>query len=170
MINREFYLSYPFDLIVKILNVIKKMETREEICQWTRTRCNVFSSTAYGPYQITGEVIADVLSRCGYTLVTYQLLSYTRLFLAQDELFRKHGNKERHDFYNIDYDYGGKGHLYEEQYHEDYEELARLTLAIKMQEINYIIGDDISQVFLTWYGGIQWKEKIKQCMKVWNES
>ena len=83
-------------------------------------------SSAYGPAQMTGTLVRDMLER---KIVPDHLKAYANRFLEQSEKFLKYGNKKGLEGYDPKYDYGGEGHLTSKQDQEDYKELAKSILA-----------------------------------------
>jgi hypothetical protein len=83
-------------------------------------------SSAYGPVQITGTLVQDMMDR---GVIPDDLKDYANRFLDQSKLFLKYGNEKGLKGYDPKYDYGGSGHLTTEQDQADYNRLARVLIA-----------------------------------------
>ena len=83
-------------------------------------------SSAYGPAQITGTLVRDMLER---GVVPKHLENYANRFLDQSGLFLIYGNEKDREGYNPKYDYGGEGDLTSAEDQENYKELAKSILA-----------------------------------------
>ena len=108
--------SQDMDNTDKLYNAFKNAETRglEGDAAFIRTNANLAEggSTAYGPVQITGTLVRDMLDK---GVIPYDLKDYSNRFLDQSDLFLKHGNEKQMKGYDPKYDYGGSGHLTTEQ-------------------------------------------------------
>ena len=85
-------------------------------------------SSAYGPAQMTGILVRDMLDR---GVVPDHLKDYTNRFLDQSDLFLKYGNEKGLKGYDSKYDYSGSGHLTSLEDQKNYEELAKAILSYK---------------------------------------
>lgn len=83
-------------------------------------------SSAYGPAQLTGTLVQDMLDR---GVIPDHLKDYSNRFLDQSRLFLKYGNEKKLKGYDPKYDYGGSGHLTTPQDQEDYSKLAKVIIA-----------------------------------------
>ena len=83
-------------------------------------------SSAYGPVQITGTLVQDMMDR---GVIPDDLKDYANRFLDQSKLFLKYGNEKDLEGYDPKYDYGGSGHLTTEQDQADYNRLAKVLIA-----------------------------------------
>ena len=85
-------------------------------------------SSAYGPAQMTGILVRDMLDR---GVVPDHLKDYANRFLDQSDLFLKYGNEKGLKGYDSKYDYSGSGHLTSLEDQKNYEELAKAILSYK---------------------------------------
>jgi len=92
----------------------------------TEARDTKGGSSAYGPVQITGTLVQDMMDR---GVIPDDLKDYSNRFLDQSKLFLKYGNEKDLEGYDPKYDYGGSGHLTSEQDQKDYNRLARVLIA-----------------------------------------
>jgi len=84
-------------------------------------------SSAYGPAQITGTLVRDMLEN--RRIIPEHLKGYANRFLEQSEKFLKYGNEKGIYGYEKKYDYGGEGDLTSAEDQEKYKELAKSILA-----------------------------------------
>ena len=91
----------------------------------TEARDTKGGSSAYGPVQITGTLVQDMMDR---GVIPDDLKDYSNRFLDQSKLFLKYGNEKDLEGYDPKYDYGGSGHLTTEQDQADYNRLARVLI------------------------------------------
>ena len=92
----------------------------------TEARNTKGGSSAYGPAQITGTLVRDMLNK---GIIPDDLKDYSSRFLDQSDLFLKYGNEKGLKGYDPKYDYGGSGHLTTPQDQEDYGKLAKVIIA-----------------------------------------
>ncbi len=85
-------------------------------------------SSAYGPAQMTGTLVRDMLDR---GVVPDHLKDYANRFLDQSDLFLKYGNEKGLKGYDSKYDYSGSGHLTSPEDQKSYEELAKAILSYR---------------------------------------
>ena len=114
----------------KLYSAFKNAETRglEGEDAFIRTKANLApgGSSAYGPVQITGTLVEDMMNR---GVIPDDLKDYSNRFLDQSDLFLKYGNEKGLKGYDPKYDYGGSGHLTSEQDQADYNRLAKVLIA-----------------------------------------
>ena len=98
--------------------------------KFRRTEANLTKggSSAYGPTQITGTLVRDMLDR---GVIPDHLKDYANRFLDQSDLFLKYGNEKGLKGYDSKYDYSGSGHLTSLEDQKNYEELAKAILSYK---------------------------------------
>ena len=96
--------------------------------KFRRTEANLApgGSSAYGPAQITGSLVRNMLNQ---GVIPDDLKDYSNRFLDQSKLFLKYGNEKELEGYDPKYDYGGSGHLTTEQDQADYNRLAKVLIA-----------------------------------------
>tara|TARA_R100001244_G_scaffold26363_2_gene26416 strand:- start:228 stop:848 length:621 start_codon:yes stop_codon:yes gene_type:complete len=105
-------------------------------------------SSAYGPAQMTGTLVRDMLER---KIVPDHLKEYANKFLDQSEKFLKYGNEKYLTGYDPKYDYGGEGDLTSEKDQENYKELAKSILAHHWK--NAQGEDSINTIIRAWRFG-----------------
>jgi len=114
----------------RLYAAFKNAETRglEGKDAFIRTKANLApgGSSAYGPVQITGTLVQDMMDR---GVIPDDLKDYSNRFLDQSKLFLKYGNEKDLEGYDPKYDYGGSGHLTTEQDQADYNRLAKVLIA-----------------------------------------
>ena len=114
----------------RLYAAFKNAETRglEGKDAFIRTKANLApgGSSAYGPVQITGTLVQDMMDR---GVIPDDLKHYSNRFLDQSKLFLKYGNEKDLEGYDPKYDYGGSGHLTTAQDQADYNRLARVLIA-----------------------------------------
>lgn len=94
--------------IPELYNAIQYAETGSERNPWIRTKhAPKGGSTAYGPVQITGSTISDLVER--YPKEFKLLKPYTDKLLRQAKLFATYGKEPYKPGYRKEYDYGGIG-------------------------------------------------------------
>ena len=122
--------SNEMDQTDKLYSAFKNAETRglEGSDAFIRTKANLApgGSSAYGPVQITGTLVQDMMDR---GVIPDDLKDYSNRFLDQSKLFLKYGNEKELEGYDPKYDYGGSGHLTTEQDQADYNRLAKVLIA-----------------------------------------
>jgi hypothetical protein len=122
--------SNEMDQTDKLYSAFKNAETRglEGSDAFIRTKANLApgGSSAYGPVQITGTLVQDMMDR---GVIPDDLKDYSNRFLDQSKLFLKYGNEKELEGYDPKYDYGGSGHLTTPQDQEDYSKLAKVIIA-----------------------------------------
>lgn len=122
--------SQDMDQTDRLYAAFKNAETRglEGEDAFIRTNANLApgGSSAYGPVQITGSLVQDMMDR---GVIPDDLKDYSNRFLDQSKLFLKYGNEKDLEGYDPKYDYGGSGHLTTEQDQADYNRLARVLIA-----------------------------------------
>ena len=93
-----------------------------------RTKANLTEggSSAYGPTQMTGTLVRDMLDR---GVIPDHLKDYANRFLDQSDLFLKYGNEKGLKGYDPKYDYGGSGHLTSPEDQENYKDLSKVLIA-----------------------------------------
>lgn len=96
--------------------------------KFIRTEANLTEggSSAYGPTQMTGTLVRDMLDR---GVIPDHLKDYANRFLDQSDLFLKYGNEKGLKGYDPKYDYGGSGHLTSPKDQEDYKDLSKVLIA-----------------------------------------
>jgi len=116
--------------IEKLYNSFMNAETGnlKGINKFIRTKANLAEggSSAYGPVQMTGTLVRDMLER---KVVPKHLEDYANKFLEQSEKFLIHGNEEDKSWYKSKYGYGGEGDLTSVEDQEKYKELAKSILS-----------------------------------------
>ena len=121
--------SQDMDQTDKLYAAFKNAETRglEGEDAFIRTNANLApgGSSAYGPVQITGTLVQDMMDR---GVIPDNLKDYSNRFLDQSKLFLKYGNEKDLEGYDPKYDYGGSGHLTTEQDQADYNRLAKVLI------------------------------------------
>ena len=121
--------SQDMDQTDRLYAAFKNAETRglEGKDAFIRTNANLApgGSSAYGPVQITGTLVQDMMDR---GVIPDDLKDYSNRFLDQSKLFLKYGNEKDLEGYDPKYDYGGSGHLTTEQDQADYNRLARVLI------------------------------------------
>ena len=121
--------SQDMDQTDKLYAAFKNAETRglEGEDAFIRTNANLApgGSSAYGPVQITGTLVQDMMDR---GVIPDNLKDYSNRFLDQSKLFLKYGNEKGLEGYDPKYDYGGSGHLTTEQDQADYNRLAKVLI------------------------------------------
>lgn len=114
----------------RLYAAFKNAETRglEGKDAFIRTKANLApgGSSAYGPVQITGTLVQDMMDR---GVIPDDLKDYSNRFLDQSKLFLKYGNEKDLEGYDPKYDYGGSGHLTTDQDQADYNRLAKVLIA-----------------------------------------
>ena len=114
----------------RLYAAFKNAETRglEGEDAFIRTNANLApgGSSAYGPVQITGTLVQDMMDR---GVIPDDLKDYSNRFLDQSKLFLKYGNEKDLEGYDPRYDYGGSGDLTSEQDQKDYAKLAKVLIA-----------------------------------------
>lgn len=122
--------SQDMNEVDRLYAAFKNAETRglEGEDAFIRTKANLApgGSSAYGPVQITGTLVRDMMDR---GVIPDDLKDYSNRFLDQSKLFLKYGNEKDLEGYDPKYDYGGSGHLTTEQDQADYNRLARVLIA-----------------------------------------
>jgi len=96
--------------------------------KFRRTEANLTEggSSAYGPTQITGTLVRDMLDQ---GVIPDHLKDYANRFLDQSDLFLKYGNEKGLKGYDPKYDYGGSGHLTSPEDQENYKDLSKVLIA-----------------------------------------
>ena len=96
--------------------------------KFIRTEANLTKggSSAYGPTQMTGTLVRDMLDR---GVIPDHLKDYANRFLDQSDLFLKYGNEKGLKGYAPKYDYGGSGHLTSPEDQENYKDLSKVLIA-----------------------------------------
>jgi hypothetical protein len=163
--------SQDMDNTDKLYNAFKNAETRglEGDAAFIRTNANLAEggSSAYGPVQITGTLVRDMLDK---GVIPDDLKDYSNRFLDQSDLFLKHGNEKQMKGYDPKYDYGGSGHLTTEQDQADYNRLAKVLIAhhykgaqdevskVKPMGFSQAARDPVSSVIGDWRFGVNSKK------------
>ena len=98
--------GYP---ISQMYEALASVETGSQTNPWIRTKHRpVGGSTAYGPVQMTGTLLRDMLERHPELFDTHET-RYIRRLLTQAEHFCTHGGARGEPGYMPEYDYGGQG-------------------------------------------------------------
>lgn len=130
----------------------QKAETGGIKDPWIRTTAKDTKggSTAYGPVQLTRGLVDQYAKTNPKIIEDAGLTDFAIKFMDQGDEFLTHGNNEKKiDFFNPNYDYGGKGHLYGSQDQENYSKLTKT-----------IMGD-------LWQKARKTKDPVENLIKYW---
>jgi len=109
----------------------QKAETGGNKDPWIRTTASNAKggSSAYGPVQLTRSLVSEYSKNNPKVIEDAGLSEFAIKYMDQADEFLIHGNNEgKIDFYDPNYDYGGKGHLYGAEDQESYSKLTKVLM------------------------------------------
>ena len=121
-------------------------------------------SSAYGPAQMTGTLVRDMLDR---GVVPDHLKDYANRFLDQSDLFLKYGNEKGLKGYDSKYDYSGSGHLTSPEDQKSYEELAKAILSYRWKNAQETSSGYNERKPMGFAAAAQGKDPINTIIRDW---
>lgn len=134
------------ELAEALYNAIAQAETGSFNNPWIRTTyAPAGGSTAFGPVQITRTKVDDYANR---GLISQDAIDFYRQILTPMYAnFMKYGKEPNKQGYNPAYDYGGGG-MFDEQYRDEYQDLARQMLLADYNQA----GGNVDKFIRLWRG------------------